>query len=262
VVVNRHEIVRALLGLGVESGVAADLPDLPSGVIGLMVYGSQARGDAVDDSDLDLLALSVVPRPSIQVALVSISFYTSQMLETGIGTLFGAHLNRDGKILIDKDNQLRTAIDSMGEVDTDRLFERARRMSQLFTSLDRDLPKYLPGLVREARYLLRSCYYARAISDGEPCFSIRELAKRHKDPVLVRLLASRHQQEPSVRELTECLARLRGVLGDFPRSEHGSLEATIVNEWESPGDLLSMAFLALGVTGQGSDYAEVGKILL
>jgi hypothetical protein len=31
---------------------------------------------------------------------------------------------------------------------------------------------------------------------------------------------------------------------------------------EHPGDLLSMAFMALGITGEGSDYAEVEKILL
>jgi len=55
---------------------------------------------------------------------------------------------------------------------------------------------------------------------------------------------------------------LQQIIGEFPPSKNGSLEATIVNEWEQPGDLLSMAFLALGITGQGADYAEVEKILL
>ena len=63
-------------------------------------------------------------------------------------------------------------------------------------------------------------------------------------------------------DLSECLSRLRQIIGEFPTSQHGSLEATIVNEWERPGDLLSMAFMALGITGQGFDYAEVEKILL
>ncbi|MGL5827936.1 MAG: hypothetical protein ACRCYU_24485, partial [Nocardioides sp.] len=61
---------------------------------------------------------------------------------------------------------------------------------------------------------------------------------------------------------TECLSRLRRITGDFPASRNGSVEATVVNEWHRPGDLLSMAFLALGITGQGADYAEVEKILL
>ena len=52
------------------------------------------------------------------------------------------------------------------------------------------------------------------------------------------------------------------MIGEFPRNRHGSLEATIVNEWGCPSDVLSMAFMALGATGTDSDYAEVEKILL
>lgn len=50
----------------------------------------------------------------------------------------------------DDHGHLTRAIKEMGEVDTDRLLARARSMSELFTSLDRDLPKYLPGLLRQA----------------------------------------------------------------------------------------------------------------
>jgi hypothetical protein len=41
----------------------------------------------------------------------------------------------------------------MGEVDTDRLFARARSMSELFTSPKRDLPKCLPGLLRGCHFI-------------------------------------------------------------------------------------------------------------
>lgn len=258
----RDEAVAALLMLGVPAGILVDVPDLPANARGLLVFGSQARGDAVVGSDLDLLALVDRPLPSTYVGDVAVSYYTLDQLETGIGTLFGAHLHRDSRILWDPDGLLTTAIQAMGEVDTNRLLRRAARMSELFTTPERDLPKYLPGLLREARYLLRSCLYAQAIADGLPCFSVRELAARHGDPSLAHLLASRQAGEESAEELNDCLNRLRRIIGDFPPSTNGSLEATIVNEWERPGDLLSMAFLALGITGQGSDYAEVEKILL
>lgn len=150
----------------------------------------------------------------------------------------------------------------MEDVDTVRLLERARVMSTLFTTPDRDLPKYLPGLLREARYLLRSCLYAQAIAGGDPCFSVRELAVRHHDPKLANLLSSRHTAEPTSIDYEDCLSRLRDIVGAFPANRHGSLEATIVNEWSQPSDLLSMAFMALGAAGKGGDYAEVEKILL
>ncbi len=125
-------------------------------------------------------------------------------------------------------------------------------MSELFTSPEWDLPKYLLGLVREARYLLRSCLYAQAIADAAPCFSVREIAARLGDPCLARLLASRQQGEATVDDLEACLSRLSTIVGKFPPSRHGSLEATIVNEWGRPSDLLSMAFMALGATGNAA----------
>jgi len=259
--VFQDEIVGALLAMGVPSSLLEDFPQLTAEVEGLMVYGSQARGDAVLGSDLDLLALVEQPRPTTRSGDVNVSYYTREQLSTGIGTLFGAHLKRDGKILWDLHGRLTRAVEGMGEVDTDRLLERARRMSELFTNPERDLPKYLSGLLRQARYLLRSCQYAQAIADGAPCFSVRELAARHHDPALTELLASRQPGDATVADFEECLSRLRGIIGDFPPSKHGSLEATIVNEWGQHSDVLSMAFMSLGDTG-GSDYAEVEKILL
>ena len=259
---NHEDVAGQLLALGIPHDLVADLPQLSADVEGLMVYGSQARGDAVPGSDLDLLATVESARPSTVSGGVNISYYTLEQLSTGIGTLFGAHLKRDAKILWDGHGRLASAIEGMGDVDTGRLFSRAWRMSELFTSLERDVPKYLPGLLRQARYLLRSCLYANAIAEGAPCFSVRELATRQGDPRLAELLASRQSGDPSVADLEECLSRLRGIIGKFPLSEHGSLEATIVNLWGCPSDVLSMAFMALGVVGNGTDYAEVDKILL
>jgi predicted nucleotidyltransferase len=260
--VIRNDVVGALLELRVPPNVLEHFPDLPVDVEALLIYGSQARGDAVSGSDLDLLALVTTARPSTYAGDVNVSYYTREQLSTGIGTLFGAHLRRDAKVIWDERGHLTRAVEEMGEVDTDRLFARARSMSELFTSPEQDLPKYLPGLLRQARYLLRSCLYAQAIAAGNPCFSVRELAVRHDDPNMGRLLASRQPDEATVADLKDCLSRLRWIIGEFTPSEHGSLEATVVNEWGRPSDVLSMAFMALGATGKGSDYAEVEKILL
>jgi predicted nucleotidyltransferase len=260
--VDRPQLLESLAGLAVPDELARCVPTMPIDSSGLLIYGSRARGDAVAGSDLDLLAVVEQQRPSIYSGDVSVSYYTIAQVKSGRGTLFGAHLKRDAKVLWDPTGELGAVLSKMGRVDTERLFSRAKNMSKIMGCLEVDLPKYLPGLLREARYLLRSCLYARAIAEGSPCFSVREIAQRNADPPLASLLASRQTTEPSVEDLTECISRLEVILGPLPRNPHGSLEALIVNEWQNDGDLLSMAFMALGTTGEDSDYAEVEKILL
>lgn len=258
----RRNIVKQLRALNIPSSITRQIPALPRDIQSILVYGSRARGDAVAASDLDLLALVPRPRPSLNVSDISISFYTETQLGTGVGTLFGAHLRRDSKIIWDPSGYLTSSVNSMGDVDTSRLLARAKTMSSLFTTPATDLPKYLDGTLRQARYLLRSCLYAQAIDQGRPCFSVREIADRVGDPELTRLLASRQQALASRADLQDCLSRLQPLVGGFPESIHASLEATVVNEWGNPGDLLSAAFLILGSSGSGTMYAEVEKILL
>ena len=125
----RDDVVSALLRMNVSPNVLEDFPELPGEVEGLLVYGSQARGDAVPGSDLDVLALVAAPRPSTQSGDVNVSYYTREQLSTGIGTLFGAHLKRDAKMIWDNHGHLTRAVEDMGEVDTKRLLARARSMS-------------------------------------------------------------------------------------------------------------------------------------
>ena len=135
-------------------------------------------------------------------------------------------------------------------------------MTSLLTAPEYDLPKYGPGLLREARYLLRSALYAKRIIDGAPCFSVREIAAAYGDPELESLLSSHNLSDDYLEDYNECLERLRFLLGRFPENVHGSLEATIVNEWGSGSDLLSMAMIAIMGPSELSDYAEVEKIIL
>ena len=89
-------------------------------------------------------------------------------------------------------------------------------MSGLFTSLERDFPS-TSGLLRQARYLLRSCLYAQAIADGDPCFSVRELAVRRGDPNLARLLASSQPGEATVPTLTNAYPGCAGSSATSPQ---------------------------------------------
>ena len=54
----RDDAVGLLLGMGIAPDLLGSFPELPAEIEGLLVYGSQARGDAVPGSDLDPMPLS------------------------------------------------------------------------------------------------------------------------------------------------------------------------------------------------------------
>lgn len=260
--INRDFVKARLAEVGLSPPLVAEVPELPASSSALLIYGSQARGDAIESSDVDLLAVVAEPTGPVANGAVNLTCYTPAQLATANGTLFGAHLARDGRILADPNDELCRALRGMEPVDTDRLFARARELTAVFSNLDVDLPQYGVGLLRQARYLLRSCLYAAAIRDGDPCFSVREIAERAGDEELVELLSSRDQPSSAQDVLHEILARLELLLGGLNRSEHESLEAIVVNLWGSSSDVLSMAFLAVCGNDEGGDYAEVERILL
>lgn len=259
----RETVSRKLESLDVPSAmIATALELLPASALGSLAYGSRSRGDAVADSDLDMIALVRTSQRTVNRDNVSLSFYTPRQLVAGAGSLFATHLRRDATVLWDPTGAMAATLDALGELDAPALLERARALAEVLGARERDLPKYLPGLLREARYLLRSSLYAKTFVDGPPSFSVRELSRRYEDPTLVDLLSSRPTSEATEEQLEECIARLNTLLGPLPRNRHGSLEALIVNEWNTDSDLVAMALLALGGSNSELDYVEVRKVLL
>lgn len=231
---------------------------------GLMIYGSRARGDYLPTSDFDLLRLSCAAFPTFKVGRVSVSSYSTEQLQSATRTLFGTHLLRDGKILFDLTGELAQIIGGLKSADPRGLLQTVHRYS---TILDQPLDEQLthcPGLVRLARYLLRTAVYARAMDEGTPCFSVRELAERFSDPVLATLLASDPELTgpPSNLLFDELVARLVAIVGPPPRNKFGSLSALAVGTWESDRNLAALAVRAASEDEQTLDYSDLPKVLL
>ncbi|MEQ1699251.1 MAG: nucleotidyltransferase domain-containing protein [Ilumatobacteraceae bacterium] len=261
VVVIEADIVNKLTTAGVPRESAEQVTALlPRGLVGLLLYGSFARGDNVTNSDVDLLALVTHPQGSRKSGALSLSCYTPAQLSSAAGTLFGMHLARDGVIVTDTDDRLSILLHEMGEPEPNQVFERIRHLAAV---LDDTPEEHLPGRVRIARYLLRTAIYVTALASGEPCFSVRELASRLQQPELVDLLSS-NQTAPvwSSAVLEDLSLRLEREVGSLARNTHGSLRNLVVAEWYDDLDRATLGALALASDASPYDYAALPKVLL
>lgn len=264
-VMDQRQVIQVLQRYGLDdSQVASARLHLPTDAIGVLIYGSRARGDALPESDFDLLVLVDRPRPTVRDGLISVSYYTADQLLSASGTLYGTHLIRDAKIVCDDDGKLESILDRLVPADPAVLLERVAELSVVLDVPAAERAANLGGLTRLARYLLRTAIYARAMESGRPCFSVRELADRFQDPSLERLLASDPSVvgDPTVEQLDNLCQRLEGVIGTLAKSELNSLESLAVSHWDSDRTLAAVAIRAINAEDDAFDYTDLPKVVL
>lgn len=232
-----------------------------SSALGIVLFGSYARGDHESSSDVDLLVVADRPGGSRKVGVANVATYTPAQLASARGSLFGMHLARDGRVLHDTDDLVVGLLSSMGEPDPAELFERIRHLAAV---LDGDPSDHVGGRIRVARYLLRTAVYVCALADGEPCFSVRELAERADQPELVRILASDVEAAPvpTPEVLDDLLIRLTEVVGPGTSNPYGGLRNLIVAEWFDDPARASLGVLVLVDAQDELDYTALAKVIL
>jgi predicted nucleotidyltransferase len=232
-----------------------------TGAIGVVLYGSYARGDHTSTSDVDVLVVAARPSGSRKVEIANVATYTPAQLASARGSLFGMHLAHDGLVIDDTDSVVAGLLASMGEPDPALLFERIRHLGAV---LDGDPSDHLGGRIRVARYLLRTAVYVAALAEGEPCFSVRELAERAGESALARVLSANADMAPPVVPgvLDDLLARLRGVVGPLAPDPYGGLRSLIVTEWFEDAARASLGVLVLADERDDLDYTALAKVIL
>lgn len=230
----------------------------------LLLYGSWARGDADESSDLDVLAVDYTGDLSQCGGDVSLSFYSEQELAEATGTLFGHHLSRDGVILHDPGGALAAALAGIEPPAPGTVLTRIRSLSPVLDMPDEDRKTYVDGLTKVARYLLRSALYAEALDAGSPCYSVREIATRCADPDLEVILSSHEGKRPpaSLMVLGDLTSRLAEVVGDLEANPFGSLHGLIEGAWTDNRELSNFAILCLPTDGEDLPYDELPKVIL
>lgn len=256
-----------LADLGVHVAMRAELRGKVNGHgDALLLYGSWARGDADADSDLDVLMLDTTASFSrASGGKVSLAKYELRQLKELSGTLFGYHLARDGLILSDPSRKLTGVLASILPPAPGSVISRIRSLTPVLDLPDADRQGYLEGLTKVARYLLRSAMYAQALDDGQPCFSVREIAARRHDPALVTVLSSHPEIRPraTIHAFDDLCRRLTALIGSFEPNPYGDLHGLVEGAWTNRRELSNFATLVLADDDDDElPYDELPKVTL
>lgn len=202
--------------------------------LGVMLYGSVARGDNGPSSDVDLLQLVEDRTEHYQVGKISVAVYTAEDLSRmcTFGSLFALHLVAEGRILEDPDGWLRTILESY--VPPASYASMWREIAATSAALDVSPVQFSVnpiGVNRLGLYLLRCAAIIRHMElVGEPKFAIAELAKGLDLPELAAAFDGREDETRLDAQRLALVQRLlANVLGRPIRNPYGTLEALAVN---------------------------------
>jgi len=255
-----------LSGLGVPSTLRAELrSEVIGNWLAMLLYGSWARGDANAESDIDVLLLDAGSNlQSRRHEHISVARYGIRDVSNLSGTLFGYHLVRDGLVLHDTDDQLAGALASIEAPEPGSVISRVRSLAAVLDVSEADRGKYIEGLTKVGRYLLRTALYAQALDAGRPCFSVREIAERKHDPALVYVLSSHAAVRPaaSLEVFSELCGRLAAAVGQLAPNAYGSLHGLIEESWTHDRELSNFATLILAGEEDELPYDELPRVTL
>ncbi len=151
----------------------------------LALFGSYARGDETDDSDIDILSVSEgSDGPGLlEIGKIRISSYARGHLQSlaKTGSLFVLHLKTDGVVVFDRNDTLRSILSDFtprASYSTERS-EAAILGWLLFCSEARD--SLTPLAQKTMMFSIRTIAYSLMAESGRPDFSKNRVLQRMSD---------------------------------------------------------------------------------
>ncbi len=228
----------------------------------LFLYGSHARGDAKDTSDIDILQVTPGHTAPYAVGRFNITCYTfDQLLRLARrGGLFARHLVEEALPLHDPEDLLGTLKSAYVPTQTyDGVRREVGGCAPLLDVAQSQFDENTEGLSSLASYLIRTYLYATAFDQGARSFAmgnVLDLLGQHNAGGMLSSL--RERNFPAFVAARKLFEELTGVT--CLRVE-GSLEAFIVNA-SAHNELAMILGLRLLARGRPFTYDALNDVEL
>lgn len=197
----------------------------------LFLYGSHARGDACEVSDVDILQVTPTHTAPYSVGRVNVTCYTlDQLLRIARrGGLFALHLVEEAMPLVDPQDVLGTLKSAyVHPADYDGVKREVCGCAPLLDVEEREFIENAEGLSSLVSYLIRTYLYATAFDQGAQSFAmghVLDILGEHQASITL----SNVRSERSFPAFAAARNHFEKLTGTTCQRKDGSLEAFIVN---------------------------------
>jgi hypothetical protein len=221
----------------------------------LFLYGSHARGDAEETSDVDVLQVAPTHTPPYAVGRVNVTCYTfEQLLRLARrGGLFARHLVEEALPLADPQDVLAVLKSAyVRPLAYDGAKKEVCGCAPLLDVAEPQFIENVEGLSSLVSYLIRTYLYAMAFDQGARSFAmghVLDLLGHHR----ARITLSNVRSQRNFPAFAAARTLFEELTGTTCQRMEGSLEAFIVNA-SAHNDLAMILGLRLLARGRPFTY--------
>jgi len=224
----------------------------------IVLFGSYARNDYSEESDIDILLLSSKYYPPLQVGKFSVSTYSkSKLLEfANKGSLFVLHLIKEAKIL-EGENILEILNQEYSMPDFAKLEAELLNSCKLLQVDNKEFLKYSTNIIGVQKFILRSILYSQNVRNGNEIFNIQKVLTQLDLTKLGYIFDRNFQKNVSYIQYLEISNTIEKLLGTKFGKSPNSIEATIFNNFPKKNLLHTLGMSILKIDSIGIDYPKL-----